>query len=229
MKFKYILVLMTALAFTSCNNWLDVTPQGEVEGEDLLTNEKGYNAALNGIYYNLTSTTLYGKELSYGMMDVLAQYWDLSSKSKNSYYKQSQFDYEDASAKSRFDAIWSAMYQGITQANYILESLESNRSSIKYSELIEGEAYALRAFMHMELAAMYGPVIEKEGDLDQACISYRTQFNVEAQKFESMRSVLTKAKADLLKAQDLLKEDPIVGNKRYGDGNTSMLRVGTSG
>ena len=38
-----------------------------------------------------------------------------------------------------------------------------------------------------------------------------------------MRSVLTKAKADLLKAQDLLKEDPIVGNKRYGDGNTSML------
>lgn len=60
MKFKYILVLMTALAFTSCNNWLDVTPQGEVEGEDLLTNEKGYNAALNGIYYNLTSTTLYG-------------------------------------------------------------------------------------------------------------------------------------------------------------------------
>ena len=88
MKFKYILVLMTALAFTSCNNWLDVTPQGEVEGEDLLTNEKGYNAALNGIYYNLTSTTLYGKELSYGMMDVLAQYWDLSSKSKNSYYKQ---------------------------------------------------------------------------------------------------------------------------------------------
>ena len=95
MKFKYILVLMTALAFTSCNNWLDVTPQGEVEGEDLLTNEKGYNAALNGIYYNLTSTTLYGKELSYGMMDVLAQYWDLSSKSKNSYYKQSQFDYED--------------------------------------------------------------------------------------------------------------------------------------
>lgn len=98
MKFKYILVLMTALAFTSCNNWLDVTPQGEVEGEDLLTNEKGYNAALNGIYYNLTSTTLYGKELSYGMMDVLAQYWDLSSKSKNSYYKQSQFDYEDASA-----------------------------------------------------------------------------------------------------------------------------------
>ena len=60
MKFKYILVLMTALAFTSCNNWFDVTPQVEGEGEDLLTFVMGYNAALNGIYYNLTSTTLYG-------------------------------------------------------------------------------------------------------------------------------------------------------------------------
>ena len=77
--------------------------------------------------------------------------------------------------------------------------------------------------MHMQLAAMYGPLIQKEADLDKACIAYRTRFNVEAQKFESMRSVLTKAKADLLKAAELLKNDPIIENKRYGDGNTSML------
>ena len=123
MKFKYILILMTALALTSCNDWLDVTPQGQVEGKDMLSNEKGYNAALNGIYYDLTSNALYGKELSYGMMDVLAQYWDLSSKSKNSYYKLSQFDYKDANAKSLFNAVWAKMYKGITEANYILESL----------------------------------------------------------------------------------------------------------
>lgn len=223
MKFRYILILISALALMSCNDWLDITPQGQVEGDDLLTNEKGYNAALNGIYYKMTSTTLYGQELSFGMMDVLAQYWDLSSKSKNSYYKQSQFDYEDASAKTRIDAIWSMMYQGITQANYILESLEHNRSAIKYAELIEGETLALRAFMHMELAGMFGPVIRTEGDLDKTAIAYRTAFNVEAQVFESMRSVLTKAKEDLLKAQELLKNDPIIENKRYGDGNISML------
>lgn len=168
MKFKIYTCFNDSSGFHILQQLVGRNPSGRSRGEDLLTNEKGYNAALNGIYYNLTSTTLYGKELSCGMMDVLAQYWDLSSKSKNSYYKQSQFDYEDAIAKSRFDAIWSAMYQRITQANYILESLESNRSSIRSSELIEGKASALRAFMHMELAAMYGPVIEKEGDLDQA-------------------------------------------------------------
>ncbi|MFR7878710.1 MAG: hypothetical protein ACLU4J_21215 [Butyricimonas paravirosa] len=36
-----------------------------------------------------------------------------------------------------------------------------------------------------------------------------------------MRSVLTKAKEDLTKAEELLKNDPIVENKRYGNGNSS--------
>ena len=38
-----------------------------------------------------------------------------------------------------------------------------------------------------------------------------------------MRSVLTKAKVDLTRAAELLKDDPIVKNKRYGNGNSSML------
>ena len=224
MKLKYVIIVLIALlSCSSCNDWLDVVPQGQVQGEDLLMDEKGYNSALDGIYYKLTSKTLYGMELSFGMMDVLAQYWDLSTKTKNPYYKQSLFDYEDATSKTRFKAIWSMMYQGVTQANYILESLEGNRDKIKYSELIEGETYALRAFIHMELASMYGPVIHSEADLDKKCIAYRTEYNVKAQEFESMRSVLTKAKEDLIKAAELLKNDPIVENKRYGNGNSSML------
>lgn len=100
MKLKYVIIVLIALlSFSSCNDWLDVVPQGQVQGEDLLTDEKGYNSALDGIYYKLTSETLYGMELSFGMMDVLAQYWDLSTKTKNPYYKQSLFDYEDATSK----------------------------------------------------------------------------------------------------------------------------------
>lgn len=223
MKLKYIIIALTALSLSSCNDWLNIVPQGQVQGEDLLTNENGYSAALNGIYYKLTSSTLYGNDLSYGMMDVLAQYWDLSAKNKNSYYNMSKFDYEDPNSKSKFSAIWSTMYQGVTQANYILESLETNRSSIKYSELIEGEAYALRAFIHMELASMFGPVIHTDADLDKKCIAYRTQYNIVAKEFETMRSVLTKAKQDLQKAAELLKNDPINENRRNGNGNISAL------
>lgn len=56
MKLKYVIIVLIALlSFSSCNDWLDVVPQGQVQGEDLLTDEKGYNSALDGIYYKLTS------------------------------------------------------------------------------------------------------------------------------------------------------------------------------
>lgn len=224
MKIRQIIYLVIAsLCFLSCGNWLDITPKGQVEAKDLLKNEKGYNSALDGVYYKLSSNTLYGRDLTYGMMDVLAKYWNLSGKSLSAYYKQSLYDYQDKSSKERFEAIWTIMYQAIGQTNLIIESMELNRNQIKYAELIEGEAYALRAFIHMELVAMYGPVIKTEADLDKECIAYRTGFNNVALKFESVRSILTKAKGDLAKAMELLKNDPIITGDRYSDGNTSVI------
>lgn len=224
MKIRQIIYLaVVPLMFFSCGNWLDITPKGQVEADDLLKNEKGYNSALDGVYYKLSSNTLYGRDLTYGMMDVLAKYWNLSGKNLSVYYRQFLYNYEDKTSRDRFDAIWERMYQAIGQTNLIIASFDQNRNKIKYSELIEGEAYALRAFMHMELAAMYGPVIKTEADLDKKCISYRTQFDNVALKFESVRSILTKAKEDLAKAMELLINDPILTNGRYGDGNTSVL------
>ena len=223
MKTKIYILLLSLLSLTSCNNWLNVTPQGQIEASDLLTNEKGYNSALGGIYYILSSSNMYGRNLTYGMMDMLAQYWDISNNLNHQYYKLSQYDYKDANSVSTFNTIWKQYYTAITQCNQILASLEENRQSIHNAELIEGETLALRAFAHMELFRLFGPVIHTSADLDKIAIAYRTEFNVTAQKFESGKSVLTKAKTDFLKALDLLKNDPIIENGRKGDGNSSLL------
>ena len=224
MKSKiYYIILSILLSLTSCNSWLDVTPQGQMEATDMLSSEKGYNSALGGVYYTLSSSSMYGKELSYGMMDLLAQYWDISNNTSHSYYKLSQYDYKDANAISKFNAIWKGFYSAISQCNLIISSIEKNRSSIKYSELIEGEAYGLRAFAHMELFRMFGPVIKSEADLDKPAIAYRTELNTEAQKFESGREILAKVNTDLTKALELMKDDPIKTIGRKGDLNTSQL------
>ena len=224
MKSKiYYIILSILLSLTSCNSWLDVTPQGQMEATDMLSSEKGYNSALGGVYYTLSSSSMYGKELSYGMMDLLAQYWDISNNTSHSYYKLSQYDYKDANAISKFNAIWKGFYSAISQCNLIISSIEKNRSSIKYSELIEGEAYGLRAFAHMELFRMFGPVIKSEADLDKPAIAYRTELNTEAQKFESGREILAKVNTDLTKALELMKDDPIKTIGRKGDLNTSRL------
>jgi len=224
MRNIYIIpVIVVFSILSSCNKWLDITPKGNAEASEMLSTENGYNAALGGVYYLLTTNSLYGRELTYGMMDVLAQYWDLTNQTTHTYYKQSLYDYKDATTVSRIEKVWSTMYKAVAQINLILESLEQNRDKIKYSELIEGEALALRAFIHMELANLFGPVIKSETDLDKNCIAYRTKFNTEALKFESFRAIMQKVKADLNRAIVLMDKDPIIDNPRYLNGNSSML------
>lgn len=223
MKTKLYILLLALLSLASCNNWLDITPKGQTESKDLFTTEKGYNSALGGVYYILSEPRLYGKELTYGAMDLLAQYWDISDNVSHKYYEMSLYNYTDANARPRIDSVWSGLYQAIAQCNEILAALDGDRDNLKYPELIEGEALALRGFCHMELFRMFGPVIRTKADLDKSSIAYRTQFNVTAQLFESGSSVLGKAEADLKKALELMANDPINVNQRKGDGNVSLL------
>ena len=52
----------------SCNAWLDVTPENAIADDDLFSTGFGYRNALNGIYTNLASDELYGKQLSWGFL-----------------------------------------------------------------------------------------------------------------------------------------------------------------
>lgn len=210
---------------TSCNSWLDVTPQGQVQAEELYETAKGCNAALGGIYYILTSQELYGRELSYGMKDVLAQYYDgvIANDPQHAYYELSLYNYKWTINVNMFNSVWSYMYQAITECNALIHYLEPNAAVIDNSDLILGEAYALRAWIHMELFEMFGPVIHTKADLSKKALAYRSQFNVMSQLFNTGDEVLTYAQRDLQKALELMKDDPIKVQGRRADGNQSLL------
>ena len=70
----YLCVVM--LATVSCNDWLDVEPKSQVKDKDLFSSETGFKEALSGVYSIMTQEYLYGKELTFGMLGVLAQEWD---------------------------------------------------------------------------------------------------------------------------------------------------------
>jgi hypothetical protein len=68
--------------------------------------------------------------------------------------------YADAALKAETDAIWSAMYSNIANLNNILNQIESRKSAFTGDNFdrIKGEAIALRALFHFDIARMYGPV-----------------------------------------------------------------------
>lgn len=224
-KLFSIFSLAGLLLLSSCNDWLNVTPEGQVEAEDLYQTTQGCNSAIGGVYHTLSKSTLFGQNLSYGAIDILAQYWDFSSKTSHSYYKMANLDYKDQTTTATFDAIWKELYYAITQCNAFIHYSQKYQGQIDNYNLLLGEAYGLRALAHLELFEIFGPVIHTAADLQKDAIAYRTEYNNVARPFDKGEVVLQKAVDDLTMALGLFENDPIrdpeVG--RTGDMNNSVL------
>jgi hypothetical protein len=82
---NYIKILAVAivLVFAGCKDWLDVTPAGQATESDLFSTGDGYRSVLNGLYKSMGKPELYGRNWSYGMLDCMAQLYNLESGSFN--------------------------------------------------------------------------------------------------------------------------------------------------
>lgn len=57
---SHLLYIVAIGFFTSCSDFLDVSPKDKVLEEDQYKTEAGIHGALNGLYRQLISTSLYG-------------------------------------------------------------------------------------------------------------------------------------------------------------------------
>ena len=64
--FNIISLMMAAISFSSCSDWLDINPSDEIKEEFLFNNGDGFQTALNGIYRQMASFSLYGSNLMFG-------------------------------------------------------------------------------------------------------------------------------------------------------------------
>ena len=73
MKYKNIITRFCGMAIclvlgtTSCQNWLDVSPESEVKYDDLFSTKNGFKDQLTGVYTKMCDEGLYGAHLTYGM------------------------------------------------------------------------------------------------------------------------------------------------------------------
>ena len=154
---KIISKLIIAVIFfttAGCNDWLDVTPQAQINSEYFYSTPEGFENALLGVYTSMTQSTLYGKNMTWGFMDVLAQYYKVYSNSNHTYYEAARYNYEFGSSKDAIREIWLNAYKSIANCNIILEYLEQKGPGFfqenRY-ELIKAEALALRAYLHFDM------------------------------------------------------------------------------
>ena len=210
--YRNILLLPALLlSFTSCENWLDLQPEGEATHDELYSTGSGYRSVLNGLYRNMGKKSLYGGELQFALVDCMSQQYDLTQSvtQSQSCIKASEFDYKDNNVVATTDALWAAAYNIIATANDLLQEIEHASPDIfEYGEmernLIMGEAYACRALLHFDLLRLFAPApVQDDG---QVYVPYVSNYpNISAARIP-VKDFLEKVIYDLKEAQRLTKE-----------------------
>ncbi len=218
---KFIYIIISALLITSsCESWIDVKPSDRLTEEMIYSSKEGFLKALNGVYIELTSGTLYGQNLSAGMIDAMAQYYYVTNTSTQQFYYFAKYTYTNATVKSTFDQIWQKSYQLIANCNVILEKCGDGNPVLpqNYYGIIKGESLALRAMLHFDILRIFGPVYSQGSST--LSIPYMTKANQEIQPLLPAKNVCDSVIKDLKDALILLQaNDPVLtdGVKNFAD------------
>ena len=74
---KIYLILLTSVIFSGCGDWLDVSSDSIVKTSDLFKDEEGFHSAVAGVYNDMRSVDLYGKQTLTYVPELLARNWNL--------------------------------------------------------------------------------------------------------------------------------------------------------
>ena len=224
-----MLLAPCSLLFASCNDWLDVRSETEAKEEDMFTKKGGFKDALTGIYLTMGDRAIYGENLTMGAVEELANLWytpgNIYPDDLGLYYFE-QHDYENINAKDLIKAIYGKLYNVAVQTNLLLKNLNEQGNNIDDSLLrnvIEGEAYAIRAYVHFDLLRLFGQ-LPKSATVNVRLPYCETASIKEYPAYYAYNAFVQKVEQDLNQAVSLLeKSDPVMDySLSYYNNNEDM-------
>lgn len=218
---KYIIFGLLAIGSlsVSCEKWFDVTGSSEIREKDHYSTERGFQQTLIGCYIGMTDTRLYGRNLSWLLIERLARQYQLVPNTNQAalYYNLERFDYTHQAVKPELERIWAQGFSVIVNANEALNYIDRNRDVLNTTayKIIKGELLAVRAYMHFDLLRLYGygDRERRKAEIDsKMTLPYVTGVDKKAAPQVTGADYIKRLLADLTEAAALLKdEDPVTG------------------
>lgn len=209
--YKIHLCFLFSLLSLSCSKWVEVKPNDRIGEDQLFANKEGYIKALNGVYVEMANRALYGQEMTAGTLDAMSGNY-YTPGTTHVYYERTTFVYTSANTKATFDNAWRKAYELIANCNVILEKCGNAPSETlpePYYGIVKGEALALRAFFHLDMLRLFGPIYSEENKL-KAAIPYMAEAGFGVVPLSNSEQVMQKITADLNAALSLMENtDPI--------------------
>lgn len=212
-RFKYSIAAALLVVFTGCD-LLDVSPRGEQNEKEMFKTEDGYKQALTGVYIRIASADLYGANTSFYLPEVLAQTWQTPHATHTVDTDLRKWDFSTKEAEDKINRIFNSYYLAIAEINNILGHIDGSKDVFRNGnyDLIKGEALGLRAFLHLDLLRLFGPIPGAQA-AGKITIPYAEVFSKNPADYISLsyEAVTSKILRDLNTAEELLAADPFIG------------------
>ena len=200
---KTVMAVGIGIAATSCEGYLDITPDGQVKRDEMLATNEGVEDALYGVYAKLRNTTLYGQEMYFSSLEIMSQ--TLYCYGNTGVTALGQYDYNNTSVKNVFAMVWNDMYNNISNVNSVLNAPLVEGATAYPTNIYKGEALALRAMMHFDLMRLFAEQITVNPNAKG--IPYATEFSLKTPDFETLAENYNHVLADLQEAELLLADE----------------------
>ena len=205
----FLLIVMVATCITGCKKWLDAPAPLQVDEKQLFSNEQGFRDVLNGVYLQMGSKSLYGRDLTFGLLSVMGRSYDttISPAISNLFYQGARYNFQDKDVMMTQKNVWDSMYLCIANLNNLLANIDSKQDLFSGNNFntTKGEAIGLRAFLHFELVRLFAPSPAQSG-LNVQAIPYVTKLSPYTVENSTTGQVLDNCIADLLSAKTLLSD-----------------------
>lgn len=205
MKSINALILAGLVSVFSACDVLDQLPQAEVAEAIAVTNKKGANAALAGLYNQFQDANYYGRNFQL-IGDVAS---DISQSVGTWDFYREMDTYVTAPANRENAALWTRGYRAINIANTLIANVPTLAElTVAEKNVILGQAYFLRGLVYFDLTRVYGGVPDVVGTLGVPIVLTPSK-SVDESLYPSrptLKASYDQAESDLIKSLDLLPE-----------------------
>lgn len=189
---------LALLSFSSCDKWLELKPQEGVIAEDYWKTKEQIRAAVNGLYISLITSPLTQELFMHG--EIRTDMVEISTFASQNYEEYRFANMLPTNSLSN----WGTFYRIINYCNNVIENapvVKEVDPTLRQEELDAyiGEALAIRAWMYLNLARIWGDVPIKlnytASDEDLVSVAKSPQSEV-------LKTVV----ADLVRAEPMVHE-----------------------
>ena len=209
----FSVALLGILMLSSCSEWFDVSPKTDLKADEMFDTENGFQSALTGIYLTMATSNAYAGNMSFGLLDQLAQEYDYvpsGAQDVSAIYNYETTTSDGYGTKQKITSSWQTLYNIIANCNNLVKWLDKKGEGVigdrQELQTLRGEALAIRAFCHFDLLRAWGPFnyrnTPKAADVET--IPYRMVADNSKQPRLKARAVLTHVIEDLTQAKSLM-------------------------